>query len=71
MGSALSYIVNNWSELLFILTSIVTVASLIVKLTPNKSDDVIVGKILRFVNFLALNKKQNSLKVSGFSQQKK
>lgn len=41
-------------DILLIVTSIVTIASVIVKLTPTKLDDNIVSKILEF---LALNKK--------------
>lgn len=42
------------SNILIIITSVVTIASVLVKLTPSTLDDNIVAKILQF---LALNKK--------------
>lgn len=54
----MEWILNHWQELLLIVTSIVTVASLIAKLTPTEADDKFVQKILDFINLLALNKKQ-------------
>lgn len=45
-------------ELLQILTGIVTVASLIANLTPTDSDNVVVAKVGKVVNLLALNLKK-------------
>lgn len=42
------------SDIMLIITSVVTIASIIVKITPNKYDDAVVAKILQFI---ALNKK--------------
>ena len=55
MGSAISFVTTNWQEILLAVTSIVTGASIIVKFTPNTTDDKIVGKIL---NILSLAKKR-------------
>jgi hypothetical protein len=53
--SAYIFIKAHWDDLLLIFTSIVTVASVIAKLTPNKWDDTFVARI---VDFLALSKKK-------------
>ena len=53
-----SYITTNWQDLMLIITTLVTVASLIAKMTPTKVDDKIVDKILGFLNFMAINKKR-------------
>jgi len=40
-------------DIMLIVTSVVTIASIIVKLTPSKYDDAVIAKI---ITFLALNK---------------
>lgn len=47
-------IIENWKDISLVLTSVITIASVIVKLTPNKKDDKILSKILQII---ALNKK--------------
>lgn len=47
----------NAKDLLLILTSIVTIASVIVKLTPSQKDDAILAKIMPWLEKIALNKK--------------
>lgn len=43
-------------ELISLVTSIIGVASIIVKLTPTQSDDAILGKIIAFLSkWIALN----------------
>ena len=42
---------QNWDQVLLAVTSLVTFASIVVKLTPSSKDDKIVMKI---VNFLSL-----------------
>lgn len=53
----IQWIVAHAAELWVILTSIITVASLIVKLTPTPKDDAILAKIVKFLEMIALNKK--------------
>ncbi len=53
------WIQENWETLLLIFTSTVTLASLVVKLTPTPKDDAVVAKLLALVNALALNKPIN------------
>lgn len=49
-----SHIVDIWA----IVSGVITVASVIVKLTPGKQDDEAVGKAQRFIELLALNKRK-------------
>ena len=51
------FIQANAKDLLLILTSIVTIASVIVKLTPTDKDDAILAKIMPWIEKIALNKK--------------
>lgn len=44
-------------DILLILTSTVTIASIVVKLTPSETDDKVVGAILKILKTLSLNKK--------------
>lgn len=47
---------NHGVELLQIATSVIGIASIVVKLTPTPKDDVILAKILAFVGkYIALN----------------
>lgn len=50
MTEIISFIQNHWDELLAIIGGIVSVASIIVKLTPTTKDDNVLNTI---VNFLA------------------
>jgi hypothetical protein len=49
--------IANYKDLLLIVTGLVTVCSIIVKLTPTPKDDALLAKIMPFVEKLALNKK--------------
>jgi len=53
----IQWVVANAKELWVIVASVVTVASLIVKITPSKNDDAILAKIMPFLEKMALNKK--------------
>ena len=53
----MDWIVSNWDTVLLIVTSIVTLASLIVKLTPTPKDDAILAKIINFFKVIGLYKK--------------
>jgi hypothetical protein len=48
----MEFITNNWEQIVFIFTGIVTVASAIAALTPSDKDDKFIAKI---VNLFALN----------------
>jgi hypothetical protein len=58
MEKFIPFFVAHWDEVLLALTSLVTAASIIARLTPNKTDDAIINKILKMINFFALKKLQ-------------
>lgn len=45
---------NNWKDILAIIGGIVTVASLIVKLTPTQKDDAFLAKVIKVLAALSL-----------------
>jgi len=53
----LNSLLNNKTEILAIVGGIVTVASMIVKLTPTPKDDEFLKKIVSLLNIIAINKK--------------
>lgn len=57
--SLLSYIQNNWTDILSGITMIIGGASVLVKLTPTTKDDEILGKIKNILSVIALNPKQS------------
>ncbi len=46
----------NWVNITAVIGGVVTVASLIVKMTPSESDDVILDKIIAVMKALSLAK---------------
>ena len=57
IAEVIKWVVTNSKDLILIVTGTVTVASIIVKLTPTQKDDAILAKIMPFIEKLALNKK--------------
>lgn len=55
MENVIEFIKANSVEMLAIWGCIITIASLIVKITPSKKDDAVWGAILKVLNALALN----------------
>ena len=53
----MSWLVENWKELLEAVLAVVGAASVIVKLTPTPKDDAVVAKIMKFFNWISLAKK--------------
>ena len=51
----MTYIMSNWQAWLAAATSVVGSAAIVATLTPNKSDDKIVQKILSIINFIGAN----------------
>jgi hypothetical protein len=52
-----NYIKANWVDICTVVTSIIGVASIVVKLTPSLKDDTVLQKIVAFVGkYIALNK---------------
>ena len=58
----MEWITTNLTEIIAIITGIVTVASIIAKLTPTEIDNKVIGKILQMIDFLALNNKPTEIK---------
>jgi hypothetical protein len=47
---------GHWVDIISIVTSIIGIASIIVKLTPTQNDDAILAKIIAFLSkYVALN----------------
>lgn len=55
----MEYILANWTDIVAIVTSIVTVASLIANLTPTETDNKILASVIRVINLLGFNIKKN------------
>lgn len=52
----MEWIMENWQDLWGIASGVVTVASIVAKLTPTPADDAIMGKIVALIDLFALNK---------------
>jgi len=58
IGAVLSWLKTNWVVVAQVYAAIVTLASIIVKLTPTLRDDTILLAIIKFIaKYLALNTK--------------
>lgn len=57
MGELIAYVTLHSGDLVAIVTGLVTVASIIAKLTPSESDNKVVDKIAAIVNTVAMNPK--------------
>ena len=53
----MNWIAENWDSILLVITGLISVASVIVKLTPNETDNQILEKIVKFFEKLGLNNK--------------
>lgn len=53
----MEWIIANWESILIIVSRAISVASVIVKLTPTPKDDAILSKVIAFLKILSLNKK--------------
>jgi hypothetical protein len=58
----MEWLIANWDTILLGVTGIISGASIIAKLTPTETDDKILAKILRFIDFLAINNKPSELR---------
>ena len=50
----INWIQAHWKDILAIIGGVVTVASLIVKLTPTQKDDTVLAKIIKILSALGL-----------------
>ena len=53
----MEWITENWVNITAIVGGVVTLASIIVKITPSTTDDEWLAKIVKVLNALALNPK--------------
>lgn len=53
----MEWILANWENVLLIISGVISVASIIVKLTPTPKDDAVLARIISFLKILSLNKK--------------
>jgi uncharacterized membrane protein len=56
MSNIITWMSANWEHLALVVTSAVTVASLIVKWTPNTTDDKVLAAIVKVLTAISLNK---------------
>lgn len=61
----MNFIIENWELIITAITAIVTAASAIAAVTPSETDNVIVGKIKKVVDVLAINVKNATPAPSG------
>lgn len=62
----LTFIQNHYDELLAIIGGIVSVATIIVKLTPTDKDNKVLEKIINFlVKFSIVNTKEDQKKINN------
>ena len=60
INTIINFITTHYNDLLAIIGGIVSVSTLIVKLTPNTRDDEILNKIVKFLDkFSVVNTKKN------------
>ena len=57
----ISWLQANWKDVLAIIGGVVTVASIIVKLTPTQKDDNVLEKIIKILAALSLFNPDGSL----------
>ena len=66
MNETISFIQNHWDELLAIIGGIVSVASIIVKLTPTTKDDNVLNAVVNFLaKFSIVNTKEDQKKIDN------
>ena len=54
--SVIEYVKVNWLSIVNVIAYVITGASVIVKLTPSKADDMWLEKIVKVLKALSLNK---------------
>jgi hypothetical protein len=56
MVAVYAWVAANWQSVIAVISGTITVASIIVKLTPTQKDDAFLAKLIAFLKILALNK---------------
>lgn len=57
----MTWIMEHWKDILAVIGGVVTVASIIVKLTPTQKDDNILSKIITILSALSLYNPDGSM----------
>ena len=66
MSEVISFIQNHWDELLAIVGGVVSIASIIVKLTPTTKDDNVLNTIINFLaKFSIVNTSLDQQKINN------
>ena len=66
MSEVISFIQNHYDELLAIIGGVVSIATIIVKLTPSTRDNEILEKIINFLaKFSIINTKEDQKKIDN------
>ena len=64
MIEAYNWIIAHWQEIVQIITGLITVASIVVKLTPTLKDDNFLLKVIKFLSkYIALNRTVDDEKI--------
>ncbi len=50
----MEFITNHWNDILSVVGAVVSLATLIVGLTPTTKDDEFLGKIVRILDFVSV-----------------
>lgn len=50
----MDFIIENWEEISIAVASLVTAASIVIRMTPSKKDDAIFNKVVGFFSALGL-----------------
>jgi hypothetical protein len=58
----MDWLTSHWGSLLTVVTSVISAASVVAKITPTQTDDLVIATILKVVDLLALNNKPTELK---------
>ena len=59
---AITWIIENWDNIAGAIAYIIAASSIIVKLTPTVKDDEILAKIIKILDMLAINTKEEKVK---------
>ena len=66
MNETINFIQNHYDELLAIIGGIVSIATIIVKLTPTDKDNKVLEKIINFLEkFSIINTKEDQKKIDN------
>ena len=66
MNETINFIQNHYDEFLAIIGGIVSIATIIVKLTPSTKDDEVLGKIINLLaKFSIINTKEDQKKIDN------